>query len=206
MLLLDLNLECLGLDVEVGVDEDLYIVDIDYTSSLEYSMFMILEDSFNNSIKVKFPIDFNMDDVNYSVGNLISVKGTVRLDTEEWFYLIADEVLEYGICDDKFVPDDANEDIVVDSGIQRSDYRVKQWREAVIKRDKVCRCCGGHKHLEAHHIFSWKDYPDMRINVDNGVALCSWCHSKYNSYMGHKGTGIGIIDFLDMFKYPPSTK
>lgn len=75
------------------------------------------------------------------------------------------------------------------------------WRNAVLNRDGVCRCCGGDKpkYLEAHHIFSWKDYPDMRFDVNNGVTLCKQCHHKYNSYYGHKGTGIGIVDFLTRF-------
>lgn len=81
----------------------------------------------------------------------------------------------------------------------RSSSEYEDWRDSVIERDGVCQCCGGHKYLEAHHIFSWEDYPDMRINIDNGVTLCKWCHGRYNSYFGHKGTGIGIVQYLNKF-------
>lgn len=199
MLLSDFNVRKLFKSVELGVDETLYIANIDYNNSLNYKMVLILENKQGLSVNVKFPIDFNESVLDYSLGNIISVKGTLKLDTEDLFYLLVDEVLSYGIGDGEYTPlvEDDNEGI--DVGIRRDDPRVKQWREAVIKRDKVCKCCGGEKHLEAHHICSWKDYPDMRIDITNGVTLCKLCHHRYNSYFGHKGTGIGIVEFLNRF-------
>lgn len=64
-----------------------------------------------------------------------------------------------------------------------------KWRNNVFKRDKyVCQICnklGGN--LNAHHIKSFKSYPDLRLNVDNGITLCEECHKKV-----HKGEIDGL--------------
>lgn len=61
----------------------------------------------------------------------------------------------------------------------------KEWRLAVFGRDRyTCMACGdrnGRGHtvvLEADHIKSWTDYPDLRYEVDNGRTLCRPCHQK----------------------------
>ncbi len=54
----------------------------------------------------------------------------------------------------------------------------KNWRNAVfIKDDYTCRICkvkGGT--LQADHINSWKDFPKLRFDVENGQTLCVKCH------------------------------
>lgn len=62
--------------------------------------------------------------------------------------------------------------------IDRNDPLVKRWTKAVISRDKACVECGSESDLHAHHISHWADDPINRINVNNGVALCKYCHSK----------------------------
>ena len=60
----------------------------------------------------------------------------------------------------------------------RVEYRL--WRIAVFERDNyTCICCGerGVK-LNADHIKSWKDYPELRFAIDNGRTLCEDCHKK----------------------------
>lgn len=81
------------------------------------------------------------------------------------------------------LPDSSTEEIIVDDG-DRNYPEYKEWVKQVINRDKVCQCCGAEKHLEAHHIFGYKNNPDYRVNPDNGIALCKWCHGKYHSYHG----------------------
>ena len=58
------------------------------------------------------------------------------------------------------------------------DYKL--WREAVFKRDNyTCQCCderGGY--LEAHHIKSFSEYPELRFAIDNGISYCQMCHAK----------------------------
>lgn len=70
-----------------------------------------------------------------------------------------------------------------------SDYI--EWRKAVFQRDKyTCQCCNsrngnGHTiNLHAHHIRNWKDNPNSRYDIDNGVTLCDVCHYKFHSIFG----------------------
>lgn len=55
------------------------------------------------------------------------------------------------------------------------EYRV--WRVAVIKRDKVCQCCGDISKRHAHHIKHATYFPLKRFDVANGITLCADCHS-----------------------------
>lgn len=59
----------------------------------------------------------------------------------------------------------------------RNDSLVLRWRRQVIRRDKKCVNCGREENLHAHHISHWADDPINRINVDNGITLCSRCHA-----------------------------
>lgn len=54
------------------------------------------------------------------------------------------------------------------------------WIRAVKRRDKECRignqdCKGG---LEAHHILSWRNHPELRYDLNNGIALCHFHHPR----------------------------
>ena len=67
--------------------------------------------------------------------------------------------------------------------MERFEYR--SWRKDVFKRDNyTCvECgdsCGGN--LEAHHIKGWIDFPDLRLDVSNGITLCKECHKKTDNY------------------------
>lgn len=59
------------------------------------------------------------------------------------------------------------------------------WRKEVFERDNyTCQECfqrGGELH--ADHIKSFKDYPDLRLDVSNGRTLCRQCH--YRITWGH---------------------
>ena len=58
------------------------------------------------------------------------------------------------------------------------------WRSEVVSRDKVCQCCGSEKYPVAHHVFSYENYPKLRVDPNNGIRLCKWCHGKYHSHYG----------------------
>ena len=68
----------------------------------------------------------------------------------------------------------------------RAEY--KEWRTAVFVRDRyTCQMCGAQgRVLNAHHIMRWRDYPDLRFAVDNGVTLCVTCHRAVN----HSGASL----------------
>lgn len=63
----------------------------------------------------------------------------------------------------------------------------KEWRKFVFARDRyTCVFCNARNHpglgysvqLEADHIKSWTDYPELRYEISNGRTLCKSCHSK----------------------------
>lgn len=66
--------------------------------------------------------------------------------------------------------------------IQRPyDTQYKYWMLEVKKRDGwMCRVsnqdCSGR--LEAHHILPWRDYPNLRYSLNNGITLCHFHHPK----------------------------
>ena len=71
--------------------------------------------------------------------------------------------------------------------VSRSDSSYLSWRTSVLKRDKICQCCGSSHDLEVHHIFAYKTYPHLRIDVSNGIVLCKDCHNKYHARYGKDG-------------------
>lgn len=54
----------------------------------------------------------------------------------------------------------------------------KSWRDKVFLRDNyTCQMCFEYGiPLHADHIKSWKDYPGLRYDLDNGRTLCIPCH------------------------------
>lgn len=67
----------------------------------------------------------------------------------------------------------------------RHSVEYKIWRAKVYARDEwTCQTCGNKMsgNLEAHHIKSWAEYPELRFNVENGVTLCKECHELTDSY------------------------
>lgn len=64
---------------------------------------------------------------------------------------------------------------------RRLDVAVKHWRLAVYKRDNYCcklknEDCS--KNIEAHHILPWRDFPELRYDINNGITLCTFHHPK----------------------------
>ena len=63
----------------------------------------------------------------------------------------------------------------------------KLWADKVKEVGK-CEVCGKKTHLNAHHLFSRTNY-SLRWDLDNGICLCSGCHTLNSSFSAHK-TGI----------------
>ena len=63
--------------------------------------------------------------------------------------------------------------------LARQTFEYAEWRTAVFKRDGyVCQECGYDKGviLQAHHILGFTEHVQSRLDVDNGVTLCKFCH------------------------------
>ena len=76
------------------------------------------------------------------------------------------------------------------------ELRYRKWRKMVCELNKrkiglsshyVCVKCRKKwkttRALHAHHIYSWKKFPNRRYTMKNGVLLCKRCHySFHNKY------------------------
>lgn len=62
---------------------------------------------------------------------------------------------------------------------ERNDSAYQNWRSSVWKRDNFkCKinnndCCGK---ITAHHILPWRNYVELRYEVNNGITLCQFHH------------------------------
>jgi len=63
----------------------------------------------------------------------------------------------------------------------RKTKEYRHWRNAVLERDGYrCRkCLKSNSRLDAHHIFSFTLFPELRFEVGNGITTCAKCHTKY---------------------------
>lgn len=73
----------------------------------------------------------------------------------------------------------------------RTSQRYKLWRKAVFERDGyTCVSCKlkGHKGLgrrvtlNADHIKSFAEFPELRFEISNGRTLCLQCHTKTENF------------------------
>ena len=65
--------------------------------------------------------------------------------------------------------------------LDRRSSAYRDWRNEVHKRDNFsCRIadnnCDGR--LEVHHILGYKEYPELRYKINNGITLCHAHHPR----------------------------
>lgn len=64
---------------------------------------------------------------------------------------------------------------------------IRKWRQRVKERDGFkCQRCGSDQHLHAHHIKHKAEFPDLYLELENGVTLCERCHSDEHPWMKPK--------------------
>ncbi len=68
----------------------------------------------------------------------------------------------------------------------RNSVEYNTWRKEVYKRDYwTCKICDVKQRFPvAHHIKSFKHFPEDRFDIDNGVTLCRSCHIKVHQKNG----------------------
>lgn len=65
---------------------------------------------------------------------------------------------------------------------RKEDFNHIRWSAAVKRRDHfTCQICErrGEK-LNAHHIYAYNRYKDLRYDLDNGITLCETCHKDFH--------------------------
>lgn len=62
-------------------------------------------------------------------------------------------------------------------------YVQRIWSK-MVRKDKVCQYCGSDKKVHAHHIFYKNKYPELALNPNNGIPLCTPCHKEFHRLNG----------------------
>lgn len=69
------------------------------------------------------------------------------------------------------------------------------WARKVISRDQAtCQRCGAQGvELQAHHLMPYKDHPELRWELSNGLTLCAPCHWKEHAVLQANGVNSGNL-------------
>ena len=71
------------------------------------------------------------------------------------------------------------------------------WIYSVFVRDNfTCQKCGNKGSLNAHHIYNFADFPELRMAIDNGITFCKKCHKNFHSRFGNKTNKDYLEEFL----------
>ena len=90
----------------------------------------------------------------------------------------------------------------------RNNTFYKEWVINVFKRDNyTCQCCGKRGgNLNAHHLYNFSEYEELRYEVSNGITLCEKCHlikypNSFHSIYGERNnTPEQITEYIKMKK------
>lgn len=77
-----------------------------------------------------------------------------------------------------------------------------KWAKMVKRRDKfTCQTCKTkNKRMVAHHLFSYKANPKLRLKLDNGICICEICHKRFHGQFGYgKNTPQQFTKFTKSF-------
>lgn len=80
-----------------------------------------------------------------------------------------------------------NPELTEDERLQNRGLEYKQWAFSVKEQYGFkCDCCGKDSNgdMVSHHLHNYKDFPDSRYDIDNGVCLCVKCHIAFHVKYG----------------------
>lgn len=77
------------------------------------------------------------------------------------------------------------------SRTQSVEYKI--WKISIFSKNRVCVYCNGKNQksrndINAHHLNCWDVYPNERLNIHNGVTLCTTCHKTFHKKYGYKNS------------------
>jgi hypothetical protein len=94
----------------------------------------------------------------------------------------------------------------------RDTLEYSRWRLKILRRDNyTCQCCGARNgngksiHLRVHHKENFADNKELRMNINNGITLCSNCHdpqivgSFHNTYGTHHNTEEQLNEYFKKY-------
>lgn len=90
----------------------------------------------------------------------------------------------------------------------RNNTYYKEWKRKIFERDNyTCQCCGKHGgNLNAHHLYNFSEYKDLRYDINNGITLCEKCHlinysgSFHAIYGERNNTPEQVYEFIENYK------
>lgn len=63
-------------------------------------------------------------------------------------------------------------------------YALQSWSKTIKKLDNyMCKNCSSKENLHSHHIKPKILFPELALDLDNGVTLCKPCHEKIHGYI-----------------------
>jgi hypothetical protein len=100
---------------------------------------------------------------------------------KHWKVKDTSNMRHFGDRNPKWVKDRSKLKVYDDVNRDRRSSAYGNWRKEVWKRDDwKCKInnkdCSGR--LEAHHIFGYTDYPELRYLINNGITLCHFHHPR----------------------------
>lgn len=202
------NLDCLHLDDLCKIprwQSQLEAKDMDYASRVELEHLRKLFKILTGEDEYFYPSDFqnmvqiikdyrdqyrNLDETISNFENKIYQKNE---EIERLQSLLDEKPVEKEVI--KFIPKENSKDSRL---IKRGSKIYLKFRESVLKRDKVCQCCGNTENLHVHHLSSFKLHNSRGADVDNGIVLCEECHNHYHSIYGksHDNNPVNFSKFL----------
>lgn len=62
-------------------------------------------------------------------------------------------------------------------------YAFNSWSQTIKKLDNnMCKDCDSKDNLNAHHIMPKNDFPELSLDLSNGITLCEKCHGEIHGF------------------------